>query len=161
MFAGLGPLLASLAAMDAAAIAQRLRRNAILYALILLFSLTAYGTMVAAAALWIAQRLGAIEALLVVAGGALFLALVVFMIAKVMARAEEKRKRQAAATSGSRALMMTAAVSALPVLIRSKPLALLAVAGGLGFLAMKSMDLLGPAPRRPGDRLRDQPPPRP
>ncbi|MNL85166.1 hypothetical protein D3C87_2133860 [compost metagenome] len=51
--------------------------------------------------------------------------------------AEERRKRREAAANSQRALAMTAAVSALPFLMKSKPLMLLAVAGGLGFLATK------------------------
>lgn len=144
MLAGLAPLLASLAAMDATAFVQRLRRNAILYALVLLFVLTAYGTLVAAAAIAIAQSFGAVMALLIVAGAALFLALVLFLVARGKARAEEKRKREAAANSGSKALMVTAALSMLPVVAKSRPLALVALAGGLGFLAMKSIGTAAP-----------------
>ncbi|MCB5203687.1 hypothetical protein LH464_14505 [Neorhizobium sp. T786] len=161
MLAGLAPLLASLAAMDANAFIQRARRNAILYAFMLLFVLTAYGTLVAAAAIAIAQRMGAIGALLTVAGGALFLALVMFLIARGMSRAEEKRKREAAASSGSRALMVTAAISALPVLIKSRPIALLALAGGLGFLAMKNIDTLAPGRGRGAGRYPAEPPAQP
>lgn len=161
MLAGLAPLLASLAAMDANAFIQRARRNAILYAFMLLFVLTAYGTLVAATAIAIAQRMGAIGALLTVAGGALFLALVMFLIARGMSRAEEKRKREAAASSGSRALMVTAAISALPVLIKSRPIALLALAGGLGFLAMKNIDTLAPGRGRGAGRYPAEPPAQP
>nr|CAD6407376.1 hypothetical protein REQ54_00262 [Rhizobium sp. Q54] len=160
MLSGLAPLLASLAAIDATAFVQRLRRNAILYALVLLFVLTAYGALVAAAALAIAQSLGAIGALLVVAGGALLLALIFFLVLRSTAKAEERRKRQAAATGGSRALMVTAALSALPVVARSRPLALIAIAGGLGFLAMRNMDkvapLLGRGRSDPGGIDRDR-----
>ncbi len=144
MLSGLAPLLASLAAIDATAFIQRLRRNAILYAFVLLFVLTAYGALVAAAALAIAQSLGAMGALLAIAGGALLLALAFFLVLRSMAKAEERRKREAAATGGSRALMVTAALSALPMVARSRPLAIIAIAGGLGFLAMKNIDKVGP-----------------
>jgi hypothetical protein len=159
MLAGLAPLLASLAAMDATAFVQRLRRNAILYALVLLFVLTAYGTLVAAAAIAIAQSFGAVMALLIVAGAALFLALVLFLVARGKAKAEEKRKKEAAASSGSKALMVTAALSVLPVVVRSRPLALIALAGGLGFLAMKNIGTAAPmSGRRQGEAPIDDDP---
>lgn len=161
MLSGLAPLLASVAAIDAAAFVNRLRRNAVLYALMLLFVLTAYGALVAAAALAIAQHLGAVGASLTIAGGGLFVALVIFLIAGSMARAEERRKREAAASSGGRALMITAGLSALPILVRSRPLAALAIAGGLGFLAMRSMDMIAPMMgKREGNPPRHDMPPR-
>jgi nitrate reductase NapE component len=139
MMAGLGPLLASLAAMDVAAFTRRLKRNAVLYALVLLFLLTAYGLLVAALAVYLAGIWGPPMALLAVAGGALVLAFVVYLCAVIANGAEQRRKREAAASNSSKALMMTAALTALPLLIKSRPLLLVAVVGGLGFLATKTM----------------------
>lgn len=156
MLSGLAPLLASLAAVDVATSVRRLQRNVVLYALMLLFLLTAYGALVAAAALAIARHLGAVGALLTVAGGGLLLALVIFLITGAMARADERRKREVATSNSSKALMITAGLSAFPVLVRSRPLAAIAIAGGLGFLAMRSLDVLGPRAGR-----RDSVPPRP
>jgi hypothetical protein len=51
--------------------------------------------------------------------------------------AEQKKKQRVAAANSNRALAVTAAISALPLLVRSKPLMLLAAVGGLGFLALK------------------------
>jgi ABC-type Na+ efflux pump permease subunit len=139
MMAGLGPLLASLAAMDVAAFTRRLRRNAILYALVLLFLLTAYGLLVAALAVYLAGIWGTPMALLAVAGGALVLAFAVYVGVVIANGAEQRRKRDAAASNSSKALMMTAALTALPLLVKSRPLLLAAVVGGLGFLAMRTM----------------------
>ncbi len=139
MLTKLVPLLASLAAVDASAFINRLRRNVIIYALVLLFALTTYGTLVAAATVMIARSLGVVGALLAVAGSAAFLALFLYLVMRGVTRADERRKREAVATSGSKALMVTAALSALPVLVRSRPLVLIAVAGGLGYLAMRSL----------------------
>jgi small neutral amino acid transporter SnatA (MarC family) len=139
MMAGLGPLLASLAAMDVAAFTRRLRRNAILYALVLLFLLTAYGLLVAALAVYLAGIWGTSMALLAVAGGALVLAFAVYLGVVIANGAEQRRKRDAAASNSSKALMMTAALTALPLLVKSRPLLLAAVVGGLGFLAVRTM----------------------
>jgi nitrate reductase NapE component len=139
MMAGLGPLLASLAAMDVAAFTRRLKRNAALYALVLLFLLTTYGLLVAALAVYLAGIWGAPMALLAVAGGALVLALAVYLWVVIANRAEQRRKREAATSNSSKALMMTAALTALPLLVKSRPLLLVAVVGGLGFLAAKTM----------------------
>nr|WP_250809947.1 hypothetical protein [Neorhizobium tomejilense] len=143
MMAGLGPLLASLAAMDVAAFTRRLKRDAILYAMVLLFLLTAYGLLVAALAVYLASIWGAQMALLAVAGGALVLALAVYLWVVIANGAEQRRKREAAASNSSKALMMTAALTALPLLVKSRPLLLAAVVGGLGFLATKTMGASG------------------
>lgn len=139
MMTGLGPLLASLAAMDIAAFTRKLKRNAILYAFVLLFLLTAYGLAVAALAVYLAGIWGAPVALLAATGGALFLALIMYLCVVVANASEQRRKREAAASNSSKALMMTAALTALPLLVKSRPLLLVAVVGGLGFLATKAM----------------------
>ncbi|MCF6367917.1 hypothetical protein [Rhizobium halophilum] len=155
----LAPLLASFAAMDVGQFVSRLRRNAVMYALVLLLSLTAYGALVAAAAVVMAEEIGAAGALLVVAGAALFLAFVLLLAARLRARAEEKRRKQAAVDGGSRALMATAALSVLPVVVKSRSLAILAVAGGLGYLAMRNLDSVSRMLHRPppGPRPEDDP----
>lgn len=139
MMAGLGPLLASLAAMDLAAFTRRLKRNAALYALVLLFLLTAYGLLVAALAVYLAGIWWTPMALLAVAGGALVLALAVYLWVVIANSAEQRRKREAAASNSSKALMMTAALTALPLLVKSRPLLLVAAVAGLGFLATRTM----------------------
>ncbi|MDQ0136397.1 uncharacterized membrane protein YhaH (DUF805 family) [Neorhizobium galegae] len=151
MMAGLGPLLASLAAMDVAAFTRRLKRNAFLYALVLLFLLTAYGLLVAALAVYLAGIWGAPMALVAVAGGALVLAFVVYLCVAIANGAEQRRKREAAASNSSKALMMTAVLTALPLLVKSRPLLLVAVVGGLGFLATKTLGASGRRDSEPAE----------
>jgi hypothetical protein len=138
MMTGLGPLLASLAALDIASLTARLKRNAVLYGFALIFLFTAYVLLVAALAVYLGQTWGMPVALVVVAGGALLLGLIMFLWVALANRAEQRRKRVAAAAGGNKALMMTAALSALPVLVKSRPLLLASVAAGLGFLVMRS-----------------------
>lgn len=138
MMTGLGPLLASLAAVDIAAFTRKLKRNAILYAFALVFLLTAYVMVVAALAVYLGQMWGLPIALLALAGGAMVLGLFMFLWVALANRAEERRKREAAASNSSKALMMTAALSVLPMLVKSRPLLLASVAAGIGFLVMKN-----------------------
>jgi uncharacterized protein with PQ loop repeat len=137
MLTALGPLVASFIAMDVAAMKRKIRRNAILYGIAAAFLWTAYGLLVAALAIHLGERWGLPIAMLVIAGGMIVMALFIIAIVMMLNAAEERRKRREAAANSQRALAMTAAVSALPLLMKSKPLMLLAIAGGLGDLATK------------------------
>jgi hypothetical protein len=143
MLAAIGPILASVAAVDIAAFSKRLKRNAVLYGLALFFLITAYALAVAALAIYLGERWGLPVGLLAVAGGAVVLALLMYIIAAVASSAEARRKRELAAVNSSRALMVTAAASTVPALIRSKPLMAVVIAGSLGFIAMKAVTFGG------------------
>lgn len=134
---GLAPLLASLLATDLRGFAQRTKRNAIVYAIVGLFVLTAYAAAIAALAVWLATMMSLAAALGIVALGALALALFFILIVMVKNRADEKRRREAAA--GSRAVMMTAALSALPILMKSRPLMAAVISGGAGLVLLKML----------------------
>lgn len=133
----LAPLLASFAAMDVATLTHRLKRNAVFYGLAMLFLLTAYILAVAALAVRLGQIWGLPIALIVIAGGSLVLAGVLMLWVSAISRAEARRKRETAASQSSKALMLTAGLSALPLIIKSRPLLLAATAAGIGFLAMR------------------------
>jgi heme/copper-type cytochrome/quinol oxidase subunit 2 len=134
---GLGSILASLAAGNAAAFAHRMKRNAVLYAVILLFVLTAYVLAVASLAIYLGQMWGMPIGLLVVAAGALVLAVFIYLCVMLADRAAERRRREAAAADTQKAMMVTAALTAVPSIIKSKPLMAVAVAAGVAFLATK------------------------
>jgi uncharacterized membrane protein len=144
MMTTIGPLLASFIATDVAALKRKIRRNAILYGIAAAFLWTAYGLLVAALAIYLGERWGLVIGMLVIAGGMIVMALVILAIVMILNAAEERRKKQEAVANSQRALAMTAAVSALPLLMKSKPLMLLAAAGGLGFLMLKG----GKGPRQ-------------
>lgn len=137
MLTALGPLLASFIATDVAAMKRKFRRNAILYGIALVLFLTTYVLLVTALAVYLGTLWGTLAALLVAAGGAFLLGLIILACVAIANSAEEKRRREAAAANSNKALAVTAAVSALPILMRSKPLLLLAAVGGLGFLALR------------------------
>ncbi|MCO5731772.1 hypothetical protein [Rhizobium sp. SSA_523] len=116
---------------------HRTRRNAILYGLIALFLLTAYGAGVAALAVWLARRMTPVAALGSVAGLALLLVLIIVLVVAVKNKADERKRREAAANN--RALMMTTAVSLLPVMMKSRPLMAAAVTGGVALFALRML----------------------
>lgn len=131
MLGGLAPVLASLLAVDMGAFTRRMRRNAVLYAIAGLFLLTAYVAGVAALAVYMATMMHPAAAVGIVALAAFVVAMIFLAVISICNRAEEKRRRKAAAANSGKAMMLTAAMSALPLVIRSKPLAAVAVAGGL------------------------------
>jgi hypothetical protein len=134
---GLAPLLMSLVSMDVSATVSRLRRNTVLYVIAALFVLTAYGAAVAAFAVYLATMMSIAAALGIVALLALAFALLVFSVVLLKNKADERRRREQAASS--RALMITAALSALPILMKSRPLAAATVLGGITLFAMRAM----------------------
>ncbi len=144
MLTALGPLIASFIATDVTAMKRKIKRNAILYGIAAAFLWTAYGLLVAALAIHLGERWGLPVAMLVIAGGMIAMALFIIACVMMANAADERRKKRIAAANSQKALAMTAAVSALPLLMKSKPLLLLAVAGGLGFLATKGGSGLGP-----------------
>ncbi len=145
---GLAPILASLLAVDIHAFTKRIRRNAILYAIAGFFMLTAYAAGVTALGIYLATMMDPAAAAAVVAFAAFIVALIFFCAVMISNRAEEKRRRQAAAANSGKAMMLTAAMTALPMVIRSKPLAAVAIAGGLALVLGKT---LGGGPGDPGD----------
>ncbi len=152
MLGALGPILASVAAVDIGSFVKKLKRNAMLYGIAMVFLLTAYTLGLAALAVYLGERWGLPIGLLAVAGGALVLALILIISAAMVNSAEEKRKRELAAANSRRALMVTAAASALPVITKSRSIAVLAVVGGLGFAAMKLLPPSWLGMRRTNDR---------
>jgi predicted RND superfamily exporter protein len=146
---GLAPLLASLLAVDIRATVQRTRRNAIVYAIVGLFVLTAYVAAVAAFAVWLSTQMSAVAALGIVALLSLTIALLLVFVVMMKNRADERRRREAAA--GNRTLMMTAAFSALPLLMKSRPLMAAAISGGAALLALRMLGGSSDDTTQPGE----------
>ncbi|TRL34957.1 hypothetical protein [Rhizobium straminoryzae] len=131
------PLLTSILSLDVGMFVQRTRRNVLLFAIMALFLLTAYGAGVAALAMWLASSMSPVAALGIVAALSLSVALIVLVIVLIQNRVDERRRREAAANN--RALLMTTAVSLLPVMMKSRPLMAAAVTGGLALFALRMM----------------------
>lgn len=134
---GLAPLLLSAFTADIGAVVKRTRRNAILIAMTAFFMLTAYVAGVVAGALYLAQVVGPPMAVLLIAVGALVLALIVLASLMIMNRRDRKRQAAAAVNDSGKALLATVALTALPMLTRSKPLMAIAGIGGLAFMFLR------------------------
>ena len=129
------PLLMNLAATDVGAVLARKRRNAILYAIAGMLAFTAWLAAVAGAIIMVARHVGPVEALFLAA--ALLLALSLAGIASVM-WANRRDERRRVATGTKPALVTLAALTALPVLARSRSLLVMAGLAGVAFLALRS-----------------------
>lgn len=122
-------LIAGLASGETVAALHRARLAAVAYALAGLTALCGLGFLVGAGYIWAARRYGSLEAALGFGAGFLILSGLILLIFRLSAesRAQRRARRRNADMT---ALGVTAALAALPVLLRSK--------GGLGAI-------LGPA----------------
>lgn len=127
----LAPILASLLTRDLGAALRRLRRSALVWALVGVFALAAYAAALIAAGLALAVHYPpATAALMVCLSQLLLAALALGWLA--LANARERRSRRT--DDGHRTLATTAALAAaLPILNSRKGLALAAL-GGLALL---------------------------
>jgi hypothetical protein len=111
--------LAALLGIEVNSITERVRNTIIVNALIVVFGLAGVSFLVAAGFIALAQALGPIYAALILAGAFLALALAVYLgsqIGEGRRRRELAEKRRSTETS---AFVTTAAITALPVLVRS------------------------------------------
>ncbi len=125
-------MIGSLVAGEASSWLARTRRKALFMALAGLLALTAYVLLVTAGVTALAESYGTPIAALVAACAMIATAIVVVAILRFI---EWQQRRKARERQSRTALYATAAAIALPSLIRSKPLLLLALLGGGGLLA--------------------------
>ena len=114
----LGPL-ASLLGLEVDHLTGRIKRAVIINAIIIVLGLLGAGFLVAAGYIALAQEVGPLYASLIFAGAFLLLALAVYAGARI---GEGRRKRelvQKRRSSEAGAFMTTAAMAALPMLLRS------------------------------------------
>lgn len=116
---GLLAPLAGLLGLEVEGIIARTRSAAVVYTLIGLFGLIAFGFLLAAGFMTLAEAVGAVPSALIMAGAFLALALVVYLGSLI---ANRRRQRALAARRRSKetgAFLTTAAVTALPMLAKS------------------------------------------
>lgn len=125
--------IANIAAWNTGRLAARTRRNAALYGLAILFGLTAYGAAVAAAGIWLAQRLDLLAALgiLVLVSGAL--AVLVWAVTAAVSAHERRHEAEIRRQSLN---TVSAALTMAPAIGRSKPLLLALAGAGLAYFAL-------------------------
>lgn len=139
--------LAGLLGIEVEAITERVRNAVIVNAVMIVLGLVGLGFLLAAGYLALAAELGGIYAALIFAGGFLLLALAVYLGARI---AEGRHKRELATrrrSSETGAFVTTAALTALPVLLKSPAVRTI----GIPAAAIAAFLLL----RREGDRDED------
>lgn len=116
---GLLAPLAALLGLEVEGLAARAKSTALIYGLIGIFSIIAVGFLLAAGYMALADVVGPILAALIFAGSFLVLALAVYL-GSMIGRGKRQRElaeRRRASESG--AFLTTAAITALPMLLRS------------------------------------------
>lgn len=132
--------LASLLGLEVDHIADRIKHAVVVNAFIIVFGLMGAGFLIAAGFMALAQIVGSIYAALIFAGTFLLLALAVYAGMRI---GEGRRKREIVEkrrSSETNALLTTAALSALPMVLRSPLLRTigLPVAAVAAFLLIRS-----------------------
>ena len=126
MLALLAPL-ASLLGIEASDIKDRLQRQAILFSVIGAFGLIALIFVLVAINSALTVEFGPVVAPLIIAGASLMIAIVVLLIMQLQNSAAERRKAEKRHDAEIASLATTAAISALPLILRSPLLKQVAV----------------------------------
>ena len=126
MLALLAPL-ASLLGIEASDIKDRLQRQAILFSVIGAFGLIAVIFVLVAINSALTAEFGPVVAPLIIAGASLMIAIVVLLIMQLQNSAAERRKAEKRHDAEIASLATTAAISALPLILRSPLLKQVAV----------------------------------
>ncbi len=113
---------------------KRAKRRAIFLSLAGLLFLSVWALLVVAGVIWFSRTTDPLTATLAVAGIFAALALLVIAVLMVLERFERRKARAREARSS---LYSTAAIVALPLIMRSRPLMMLAVAAGGSALLAK------------------------
>lgn len=111
--------LAALLGIEVEAITDRVKTAIIVNAVMALFGLLGIGFLIAAGYIALAQQVGGLYAALILAGVFIVLALAIYLGNRI---GESRHKRQAASkrrSSETSAFVTTAALTALPVLLKS------------------------------------------
>lgn len=111
--------LASFLGIEVEELTQRLQQNAVTWAVIGLFAVICLAFLLVAAHLGLAIWVGPIWSALIIAGIALVIAAILFVVYRMNEGAARKRELERRRTAEANALMTGAAVTALPVLLKS------------------------------------------
>lgn len=145
----LTPLLTSLAAGEIGLTVNRVKRSAIFLSFIGIFASIGAVFLLVAAYIALSERYGELRAALYIGGGALALAVILYVVMKISDAIIRKRQRDRAKTDTT-ALLTVAAIAAAPMLLRSRGLLMLA----LPVLAFGGLSMLGKKPKTRRGRRR-------
>jgi hypothetical protein len=118
MLAMLAPLL-SLIGLEADELKQRFKREALIWGLVAGMGLVAISFLLVALYNALSSAMGPIVAPLIIAAVALIVAIGVFLVGRLVESAEAKRAAEKKRNSDVAALITTAAITAIPLLLRS------------------------------------------
>ena len=116
MLAILAPL-ASLLGLELAGLQARLKRQAVLWGILAVLGLIASAFVLVAINAALTYSFGPVVAPLIVAGAAVFIALVVFLVFHLRETIEAKREAERKHGAEVTALITTAAITAIPLLL--------------------------------------------
>ena len=116
---GLLPTLASLLGIEVGGLVSRLKENAVAIAAISLFALIGIAFLLVAAYTALTAWVGPIWSPLILAGAALVIALVLFIALRIQNRAVARRDAQRRRERETTALVASAALAALPELLKT------------------------------------------
>jgi SNF family Na+-dependent transporter len=111
--------LASILGIEVDVLVDRLRKKAVAWSVIGLFALIGLAFLLVAAHLALSDWVGPFWSALIIAGTALFVAAVVFAVIRIIEDIASRREAQRRHSAETTALMTTAAVAALPVVMKS------------------------------------------
>jgi hypothetical protein len=111
--------LASILGIEVDALIANLRKNAIAWGAIGLFALIGLAFLLVAAHLALSDWLGPIGSALSIAGAALLVALAIFAVIRITDEIAKRRETQRRHSAETTALVTTAAITALPMLMKS------------------------------------------
>lgn len=111
--------LANLLGLEVEELGQRVKGLAVVYGIILIFGVIGLGFLIAAGHIALAQAMGLLPATLIMAGGFLAVALIVYIGLAISESRRKKRLAERRRSSDTGAFLTTAALTALPLLARS------------------------------------------
>jgi uncharacterized membrane protein len=134
--------LAALIGIEIHSITERAKNAAILYALTVVFGVTALGFGIGAAYMATAGALGGLYAALIFAIAFLVLALITWAVIKIGEGQHQAKKFSRKKSSETGALVTTAALTALPILLKSPLVRTLGLpaAAVAGYLFVRNAD---------------------
>lgn len=122
--------LASLLGIETEVLLGRFRRQALLWAVVGTFLAIGFIFLLVAANAALALAFGPVIAPLVLAGVALLLALMIYLVTLVMGSIAKKREAERRRAAETTALVTSAALAAAPLLMKSPMFKRLAIPGG-------------------------------
>ncbi len=134
------PVISAIIGSEVKAATQRAKRSAILYTIMAVALLT--GTFFLLMALFFAlmMKFGLIIAALIITAGCVVLAILAFIINRIMDNAEKRRLEERRAAIDTNAALTAAAVAAVPALLKKPLLTLALPVAGLLAVSLLSKD---------------------